>query len=130
MGTLLFQVSQLIRSIKDMLVSIDAIKHFLGKIGDRYSFKKKLESQHENTTLSDSSVNEVMKAVMTCEDDPSTQDPVCSVYRWRWFDGTIWPVLWIDVTNLGLTRARYSCHQRKHLFREKSATFFRSQSKT
>ena len=48
MGTLSFQASQPIRSGNDMLVSIDTIKCFLGKIGERYSFKKKPDSQIEN----------------------------------------------------------------------------------
>ena len=79
MGTLLFQVSQPIRSSKDMLVSIDTInKCFLGKIGERYSFKKP-ESQHDNTSSSESSMNEVMEAAMAHEDDASTKDPVHNV---------------------------------------------------
>ena len=51
MGTLSFQTSQPIRSSKDMSVSPDTIKCFLSKIEERYSFKKKMESQHEDTTL-------------------------------------------------------------------------------
>ena len=43
------QASQPIRSSKDMLLSINTIKCFLGKIGDRYSFKKKLDNQVEKT---------------------------------------------------------------------------------
>ena len=62
MGTLSFQASQPMRSSKDMSLSIDTIKYLLGKIGEQYSFKKELESQHENTTSSESSVNEVMEA--------------------------------------------------------------------
>ena len=65
-GTLSLQVSQPIRSSKDMFVSIDIIKCILGKTGERYSFKKKLENHHDNITLSESSVNEVMEVVMTC----------------------------------------------------------------
>ena len=62
-----------------MSVSIDTMKCFSGKIGEGYSFEKKPESQHGNTTSSESSVNEVMEAVMAGENDPSTQDPVCNV---------------------------------------------------
>ena len=78
-GTLSFLASQPIRSSKDMLVSIDTIKHFLSKIGEMFSFKKKQESQHENAASSESSVSEVMEAVMTNENDPSSQDAVCNV---------------------------------------------------
>ena len=39
-GTLSFQASQPIRSGKDISVSIDTIKWFLGKIGEKHSFKK------------------------------------------------------------------------------------------
>ena len=48
--TLSFQASQPIRSSKDILVSTDTIKHFLGKIEERYSFRRKPESQQENKT--------------------------------------------------------------------------------
>ena len=67
MGTLSFQMSKPIRSSKDMSVSIDTIKCSFCKIAQRYRFKKKSESQHEDKTSSTSSVNEVMEAVMACE---------------------------------------------------------------
>ena len=38
-----------------------------------------MESQHEKTTLSESSANEVTEAVMEGENDLSTQDPVHNV---------------------------------------------------
>ena len=75
MRTLSFQVSQPIKSSKNMSVNIDIIKHFLGKIGERYNLKKKADSQHENITSSKSSVNEVMEAVKAGENDSSTQGP-------------------------------------------------------
>ena len=40
-GTLSFQASHPIKSGNDFSVSIDAIKHFGGKPGQNYSFKKK-----------------------------------------------------------------------------------------
>ena len=76
MGTLLFQTSQLIRSSKNILVNIDTIKYFLDKIGERYSFKKKLETQHDSATSSKESVNEVREVVMTHKNNPTTQDSV------------------------------------------------------
>ena len=48
-GTLSFQASQPIQTGNDMSVSTDTIKWFLGKISERYSFKKKSDSQHEKT---------------------------------------------------------------------------------
>ena len=59
-----------------MLVSIDTLKCFLGKIGEKYSFRKKSESQHEKSTSSESSVNEVM---MAGENNLSTWDPASIV---------------------------------------------------
>ena len=56
-GTHSFQASQPVRSGQDMLVSIDTVKCFLCKIGEKYRFKKKLESEHEKTTSPESSVN-------------------------------------------------------------------------
>ena len=55
---------QPIRSGKDMLVSIDTIKHFLGKLREKYNFKKKPETQHDCTPSTEESVNEVVQAVM------------------------------------------------------------------
>ena len=79
-GTLSFQASSVtIQSSKGTSVSIDTIKWFLGKIGERYRFKKNPESHHENTTSSESSVNKVMEAMMAGDNDPSTQDPVWNV---------------------------------------------------
>ena len=60
-----------------MSVSIDTIKCFLEKIREKNSFKKKPESQHESRTSSEASVNEVLEAVMSYKDDPSTKDQVC-----------------------------------------------------
>ena len=74
MGTLLFQASQPDRSGKDMLVSIDTIKCFLDKIGERYSFNKKPDSQVEKKMSPGPSVNEVMETIMKDENEPSTQD--------------------------------------------------------
>ena len=73
MDTLSFQASQPIISSKDILVSNDTIKPFLGHIGERYSFKKKSKNQHEKTTSSESSVNKVMETMTASENDPSTQ---------------------------------------------------------
>ena len=73
-GTLSFQVLQPIRSGKNMSWSIITIKCFLGKLGEKYSFKKKLESQHDSTPLVEESVNEIVQAVMALENDPLTQD--------------------------------------------------------
>ena len=74
MGILSFQVSQPIRSGKDVSVSIDTIKNFLGKLGERDSLQKKLETQHDSAPSSEESANEVMQSVMTLENDPLTQD--------------------------------------------------------
>ena len=79
MGTLSFQMSQPIRSSKDISVSIDTMQCFLAKIGERYSFMQKPESQQESTTSAETSVNEVMEAVVVDEDNPLTQDLVCSI---------------------------------------------------
>ena len=63
-GTLLCQASHPITSGKDMSASIDIIKHFLGKLGEKYSFKKKLHTQHDSTPSAEEYVHEVMQAVM------------------------------------------------------------------
>ena len=47
----------------------------MGKIGEKYSFKKKLDSQHEKKISTEPSVNEVMEAVIAGENDPSTHNP-------------------------------------------------------
>ena len=52
-GTLLFHISQMIRSVKDISVSIESIKCFLGMLGERYSFKKKPEIPHDSTPPSE-----------------------------------------------------------------------------
>ena len=66
-GTLSFQASEPIRSGKDMLLSIDTIKFFFSKIGERYSIKRKLGSQVKNNISTESSVNEVMETITAVE---------------------------------------------------------------
>ena len=51
----------------------------LGKIGEKYSFKKKSHSQHDNSISTEPSVNEVMETIMAGKNDPATQDPVGNV---------------------------------------------------
>ena len=69
-----FQASHPVKSSKDMLVSIDTIKHFLSKLGEQYSFQKKPETQHDSASSSEESVNEVVQAVMAWKNDPLTQN--------------------------------------------------------
>ena len=56
-GTLSFQASQQISSGDDISVIIDTIKCFIGKIGEKYSFKKtsynKGNPQSPETTVND-----------------------------------------------------------------------------
>ena len=47
-----------------MLVCINAIKCFLGKLGEKYSLQKKLETQHDSAPSIEESVNDVMEAMM------------------------------------------------------------------
>ena len=61
-----------------MSVRIDRIKHFSRKIGERYNFKKKLDSQHENPISTEPSVYEVPETIMAGENDPSIQEEIGS----------------------------------------------------
>ena len=56
---------------KDMLLNSDTIKSFLSKIGERYSFIRKLESQVEKKISTESSVNKVMETIMADENELS-----------------------------------------------------------
>ena len=57
-----------------MLLSIDIIKCFWDKMGERYSFRRKPDSQIEKKILTEPSVNEVIEAIMVDENEHSTQD--------------------------------------------------------
>ena len=61
-----------------MLANSNAIKCFLGKLGEMYSLEKKPETQHDSAPSLEEFVNEVVQAVITKENDPSTLD---SSYR-------------------------------------------------
>ena len=74
-GNLSFQMSQPIRSSNDMSVPTDTIKCFLGQMGEKYSFKKKSNSQHEIPKLPEPTLNEVMESITTNEDYSTTQEP-------------------------------------------------------
>ena len=69
-------MSKPVRSGKDMAVSIDTIKYFLGKMEKRYSFKEKSDSQQENPISTKPSVNKVMEIIIKGENDLSTHDPI------------------------------------------------------
>ena len=105
MGTLSFQTSQLTRSSKDIQEVLTPSKCFLGKLGDRYSFKKKQETQHDGTPSSVASVNDIMEAVMVWENNPSTQDSVQNatdedglMELFDQFSGLMSPMLdWLDL---------------------------------
>ena len=62
-----------------MLVSIDTIKCFSGKLGKKYHLQKRPEAQHDSAPSSEESVNEAVQAVITQENDLPTQDPSHSV---------------------------------------------------
>ena len=74
-GTLSFQASQPFRSSNDVSIRIDTIKSFLGKLGQKYSFKKESDSHHENPISTESSVNKVMETLIASTNDPATQSP-------------------------------------------------------
>ena len=58
---------------------MDAMKHFLSKLGKGYSHHKKLENQHGSVPSSEESVNEVVQTVMTQENEVPNQDLSCHV---------------------------------------------------
>ena len=58
-----------------MSLSINTIKHFLGKIGEKYSFKKK-SNNHGSPKSPESTVNEVMESITTNENYPASQEPM------------------------------------------------------
>ena len=62
-----------------MSMSIDTFNCFFDKLGEKYSFKKKLESQCDITPSSKEYVNEVIQALMAWENDPLIQDLAQSV---------------------------------------------------
>ena len=100
----------------------------MGKIGEGYSFKKKPESQHENTTSWESSVNVVMEAVVACEDHPLTHDPVCNVADedalmelYDQFSGLMSPMLdWLELDTVVISEM--SLQEKTLLIRPQSKT--------
>ena len=63
-GTLSFHSSKPIRPGDNMLVSIDTIKSFIGKIGEKYSFKKK-SSKKENPKSPETTINKLMPSPLS-----------------------------------------------------------------
>ena len=62
-GTLSFQESQQIRPGDNMSLSIDTIKCFIAKIQEKYSLKKKSNSQ-ENSKSLEPTANEVIETIV------------------------------------------------------------------
>ena len=46
--------------IRSGMVSMDAMKHFLSKLGESYSLQKRLDTQHGGAMSSEESINEVV----------------------------------------------------------------------
>ena len=63
------------RSADNMIFSIYTIKHFIGKIGEKYSFKKKSNHQ-ENPKLLETTVNKVMESIITNENHSASEEPI------------------------------------------------------
>ena len=61
-----------------MSVGIDTIKCFIGKIGGKYSFKKKSNNQ-EIKIPQETTVNEVMESIMTNGHYPASEEPISDV---------------------------------------------------
>ena len=59
-GTLSFQASQPIMYSKNVSVSIDAMKHFWSKLGEKYSLQKKPETQHDSPPSSEGFAKETV----------------------------------------------------------------------
>ena len=77
-GTLPFQISQQIRLGESMSVSIDTIKYFKGKIGEKYSFKKILNNQ-ENPKSPEQTIDEVMETIVTNKNYPASEELINDV---------------------------------------------------
>ena len=60
------------------MVSVDTIKCFIGKIGEEYSFKKKLNNQG-NPNSPEPTINENMETITTNEIYPSSEEPISNV---------------------------------------------------
>ena len=72
-GMLSFLTSQKIRSSDIMSISIDTIRHFLEKIGEKYTFKNKPNNQHENPKPSEPTINKVMQGIIINENNPASK---------------------------------------------------------
>ena len=57
-----------------MSVSIDKRKHFITKIGEKHSFKKKSNSQNESPESPETTINEVMESITINKNYSATQE--------------------------------------------------------
>ena len=71
-GTLSFQESQQIKPYDDILMSVSTIKHFLGRIGRKYTLKKKINTSSDAPSSHNVRVNEVMETMTTTSDNKET----------------------------------------------------------
>ena len=70
-----FQVSLQTRSFDDLLLSINTIKCFYGKMGEKSSFKKKTNNLHESLESPEATVNDIMESITMKENYPTSQEP-------------------------------------------------------
>ena len=67
-GTLSFHASQQIKPGDDISLSVDPIKHFLGKSGERYTLQNKSNASPNSPKSQDVSANEITENITTTDD--------------------------------------------------------------
>ena len=72
-GTLSFQASHQIKPGNDISLSVNTVKHFLSRKGEKYTLQKKLNTSSDAPNSQDVMVNEVMETITTTNVKKQTQ---------------------------------------------------------
>ena len=73
-GTLSFQALQQIKYDHGISVSINIIKHFHGKISEKYNLKKETDNPPKDSKSGDVTINEIMETITSNENDANGKE--------------------------------------------------------
>ena len=92
-GTMSFQVSQQIKPGDDISFSVNTIKHFRSRIGEKYALQKKTNTLWDATKLQDIVIHEVMETITMMNDnkiEQSVHEAADEIYRASLINTSTW----------------------------------------
>ena len=109
-GTLSFQASQQIKPANDISLNASTIKHFLNRIGEKYTLQKKLNTSSKASNSQDVTVKAVIETATANDDEQiDTVEPANNAPDKEDLPSLLDQYSDLMSSNSGLTIQRYRC---------------------